>query len=115
MFNRKTVNIVLILLFSLSVISLSDDAHAFADCCAMNCCSGLIKSSCGFEECLDIDLPEAMISTAGMRDHTFSKILFFSKDDAADYPLYVSIEYRRFSSPRAISTPIYLKNLSILC
>ena len=132
MFNRKTVNIVLILLFGLSFTFLPDDAHAFVDCCpmgcssyysqppstgscAMNCCSSLRKSSCKFEECLDLDLPEAMISTAGMRDHTFPKIQFFSKDDAADYPPYVSIEQRRFSSPRAISTPLYIMNLSILC
>ena len=81
----------------------------------MNCCSSSRKSSCQFEECLDLDLPDAVMLTAGMRDHTFSKIQFFSKDGASDYPLYVSIEYRRFSSPRALSTPIYLKNLSLLC
>jgi len=136
MFNRKTVNIVLILLFGLSFSFLPDDAHAFGDCCAtgcssyyfqnlkephstgscaMNCCSSSRKSSCQFEECLDLDLPDAVMLTAGMRDHTFSKIQFFSKDGASDYPLYVSIEYRRFSSPRALSTPIYLKNLSLLC
>ena len=132
MFNRKTVNIVLILLFGLSFTFLPDDAHAFVDCCpmgcssyysqppstgscAMNCCSSLRKSSCKFEECLDLDLPEAVMLTAGMRDHTFPKIQFFSKDDAADDPPYVSIEQRRFSSPRAISTPLYIMNLSILC
>ena len=136
MFNRKTINIVLILLFSLSFTFLPDDAHAFVDCCpmgcssyyfqnlkqplstgscAMNCCSGLRKSSCKFEECLDLDLPEAMISTTGMRDHTFPKIQFLSKDDAADYPLYVGIEHRYFAPPKAISIPLYLKNLSLLC
>lgn len=132
MFNRKTANMVLILLFNLSVTFLPDDAHAFVDCgatgcssyyfqnlrqplstgsCAMNCCSSLRKSSCKFEECLDLDLPEAMISTTGMRDQTFPKTQFFSKNDAADHPLYVSIEQRRLFS----STPLYIKNLSLLC
>ena len=136
MFNRKTVNIVLILIFGLSFTFLPDDAHAFFDCCpmgcssyysqnlrqplstgscAMNCCSGLRKPSCRFEECLDIDLPDAVISTTGMRDHTFPKIQFFSKDDAADNPPYVSIEQRRFSSSKAIFIPLYIKNLSLLC
>ncbi len=137
MVNRKTVNIVLILLFSLSFTFLPDDAHAFVDCCAtgcsgyysqdprqplstgscaMNCCVSLQKSSCESEECIDFDLPEAMMPIAGMRDQTFPKIQFFSKDGAADYPLlYVGIEQRRFSSPRAISTPLYIKNSSLLC
>ncbi len=137
MFNRKTANMVLILLFSLSVTFLPNDAHAFVDCgatgcssyyfqnlrqplstgsCAMNCCASSKKSSCEFEECLDLDLPEAMISTTGMRDHTFPKIRFFPKDDAFGYPPYVGIEQRYFAPPRAISTtPLYLKTLSILC
>ena len=137
MFNRKTVNIVLILLFSLSFSFLPDDAHAFVDCCptdcssyyfqnlrqplstgscGINCCSSQQKSSCNFEECLDLNLPEAMIPIAGMRDQTIPQIQFFSKDGAADYPLlYVGIEQRRFSSPRAISTPLYIKNRSLLC
>ena len=136
MFNRKTANIVLILLFCLSVNSLSDDAHAFVDCCPMgctnhyiqdlrqplstdsckmNCCSGLRKSSCKFEECLDIDLPDAMITTVGMRDHTIPKIQVFSKNDAVDYPPYMSIEQRRFSLSKEVSTPLYLKTLSLLC
>jgi hypothetical protein len=136
MFNRKTANIALILIFSMSFTFLPDDAHAFVDCCptdcssyyyqnlkqplstgscAMNCCSSLGKSSCKFEGCLDLDLPEAMISTAGMRDHTFPKIQFFSKDVAADYLPYVGIEQRRFSSSKEVSTPIYLKTLSLLC
>ena len=135
MFNRKTANIVLILLFSLSFTFLPDNVHALGDCssighlsysyqnlkqpiptgsCAVNCCSGFNQSSCDFEACIDLDLPDTMVATAGMRNHSFTKVRLFSRDGIADDPFYPSLEQRCFSSLKEVSTPLYIKNLTLL-
>jgi len=73
------------------------------------------KSSCNLEGCLNLNLPDTIMSSAGLRNQTFAKIMIFSKDRDFGYPAYLSIQQRHFTSPKPKSTPIYLKTLSLLC
>ena len=136
MLTRKTLNIVLLLILSLSVSLLIGNAHAVSDycatgcssCCSQNlgqpppiisctieCCSESQKPSCNLEECLNPNLPDTIMPNAGMKSQTVVKILVFSKEGDFGYPVCPGNQHRHVACPKPISTPIYLKTLSLRC